>query len=447
MSKTKIDFQAIANKVTPYANKFSNHKWVKAISYGLMFTIPFTLMAAIFTIIATPPVTDAILAQGGWYASLMRGWYNFAVSNHDLLFIPANMTTGLLSVIAVVGISFRLASDLKIKNPLTSSLTALIMFLIVSSPMTTAYLAATLGGATDISGLPTSSVLDVSYLGSQGLFVAMIVGILSVEITNFCIKKNLTIKMPESIPDAVAGPFNSLIPALINIVVFFGLSIVVKETMGTSLPALILKIVMPAVSNVNTYWGITLVFVIANLLWFFGVHGAAVTMMLYIPMSFQLTAQNAGLVASGSAPIWQPIFISGFSSAYIGLNIAMLLFAKSSRLKAVSKISLVPNLFNINEPIIFGAPLIFNPILIIPAVFAPVFQMTIAYFLGKAGLLVGSYNLLFVNLPLGLNNFFATMSVTTLLFTLGIQLLGTLVWIPFVKLYDKQVQTEEAQTA
>lgn len=434
--KTKI--QNISEKVVPYANKFSQHKWVKSISGGIMYVIPFTLIASIFTILATPPVTQAILDQGGWYASLMGGWFNFAQTYKSVLSLPANMTLGMMSIIAVIGISYRLAHEVKLKNPLTATFTALIMFLLVASPSTTAYLVSAVNAGTEISTWAATTVLDTTYLGSQGLFVAIIVAVASVEITSFLTKKNFVIKMPDAIPESVAAPFNALIPVLVNLLFFFALNIIATNN-GTTIPSFIMSALMPAIGNANTYWGMILIFLISNLLWFFGVHGAAVTMMLYIPLQFQLTGENAMSVAAGGAAVWNPINIASFSIAYIGLNVAILLVAKSKQLKTVGKVALIPNIFGINEPTIFGVPVVFNLYFLIPHLLAPTLQMTAAYFLGKAGLLAGPYNILYVSLPLGMNTLFSTMSVLTTVLQVGVQLLGTLVWIPFVKMYDRQL--------
>lgn len=420
----KINFEAIAEKILPFVNVFAQHNWVRAISNGFMNVIPFTLIAAIFTILATPPVTAEVIAQGGFYGTLMSGWYHFAESYSHILLIPANMTTGLLSVIAVMGIAYTLAKIIKLKNEITATFTALIMFLIVAAPM-------------------SDGVLNARFLGSEGLFVAMIVAILSVEITSFCIRRNITIRFGDAVPEGVAAPFKAFIPVLINMVIFFGLSVLVNVTMGTTIPELIMGAIMPTISNVNSLWGMIAVFSISNLLWFFGVHGSALTMMLYIPLSFQLTAENAAIVAAGGTPIWHPIFISMGAAAWIGLNIAMLLVAKSQKLKAMGKLAIIPNLFNINEPIIFGSPVVFNIFLLIPVVIIPIIQMVAIYFIGEMGLLTGGYNILMVNLPFGMNSYFGTLSMSTALIIGGIQLLGTFVWIPFVKFYDNQCLKEE----
>lgn len=440
----KLNSEQISEKIMPAVTKFSQHKWVRSISSGFMYVIPFTLLAAIFTIIATPPVTEAVVAEGGFYGNLMSGWLSFAKEYNTLLTLPANMTTGLISVISVMGIAYTLTKQLKMKNELTVTITALIMFLIVCSPMTTGVLSALLTGNVDLTTLSRINMLDATNLGSQGLFVAIIIAISSVELSNFCIKHNFTLRFGDAIPDIVAAPFKALGPVIINCIFFFGLSILVEKTMNTTLPGLIMNVLMPTISNLNSFWGMAIVFTVCNILWFFGVHGAAVTSMLYIPLSFQLTAENAGIVASGGNPVWHPIFISAVSSAYIGLNLAMLIVGKSQKNKAVGKLALVPNLFNINEPLIFGAPMVFNVYLLIPSVLVPILQMLLMYILGNMGLIVGNYNILMVNLPLGLNQFFGTMSIMTALITVGIQLLGTLIWIPFVKIYDRQLLKEES---
>ncbi|MFV0556956.1 MAG: PTS sugar transporter subunit IIC [Lactovum sp.] len=441
----KLDLEKISEKMLPYISKFSQHKWIKSISTGFMFVIPFTLVAAIFSILATPPITQAIIDEGGWYASLMRGWFNFSETYKEILTLPSNMTIGLISVISVIGISYTLAKELKMKNQLTATITTLIMFLIVAAPTTTAVLATALTGDVNAESLASSmsNVIDVGNLGAAGLFVAIIISIASVELMNFCINKNITIRFSESVPENVAAPFRAFIPVLINTLVFYGLSLLVSMLTGTTLPNLIMGLLMPAISNVNTLWGVLFICFLDKFLWFFGIHGGAVTMMLYLPLSMQLTAENAASVAAGGTATWYPITATTVASAYIGLNLAMLIVGKSQKLKAIGKLALGPNLFNINEPIIFGTPILYNMWLLVPGILIPLFQVTVYCIIGSMGLLAGDFNILMVNLPMGFNAFFGSMNIVNALVVIGIPLLGTFLWIPFVKLYDKQLVKEE----
>lgn len=441
MNKKEGILDKLQTKVLPIANKIAQQKHIRAVSSGLMYVIPMSLLGAIFSILANPPITEAIMQEGGWYASLFGGWYHFAQTYHDLLVIPSNMTMGLIAVIAVIGISYNLAKSYKL-SAISAAFTSLIMFLIVSAPAEAAYLASAIGENMDLTTLMTTNVLNASYLGSAGLFVAIIIGLTSVELTRFCKEKNLVIKMPDAVPPNVADSFSSVIPVIINCIVFFGFNILCENFMGVSLPAAINKLLTPAISNVNSPLAIIGIITLGNFLWLFGIHGASITSMLYIPVSMAFTAENAGLVASGQEAIFQPVMITEYANAFLGITI-LLLFAKSKQLKAIGKVGIVPGAFLISEPIIFGAPIMFNPILAIPHLVAPIVSMGIAYIAGTAGWIQPSFNLIFAQLPYSLNPFFSSMSFSNMILAfilLGVQIL---IWYPFFKIYDKQLLLKE----
>lgn len=436
-------FESIQDKVMPVAGKIGQQRHVQAISGGLMYTIPLTLLGAIFSILANPPITEDLVNQGGWYASIFSGWYNFALNFRTELLVPINMTMGLLSIVAVMAISYNLAKSYDLKS-FSASLTALVMFLIVSAPAVPAYLQSALGNVDDLSSVTAVNVLDTSYLGSAGLFVAIVVAISSTEVTRFCIKKNLVIKMPDSVPPNVSESFSSVIPVLINCVVFYGISLFSQHVLSRNFPSLIMSILTPAISNVNTPVAIIAIITLGNFLWLFGIHGAAITSTLWVPVMMQMTAANAEMVASGGSPVFQPVFLTGFSNAFFGITF-LLLFAKSRQLKALGKISIVPGVFLISEPVIFGAPIMFNPILAIPCLLAPIINMLLGYAAFTIGLIQAPFNLIFAQLPIGLNAFFGSMSFNNLIFYMLTLVVQVFVWYPFFKIYDKQLIKQEAE--
>ncbi|SHO45272.1 PTS sugar transporter subunit IIC [Anaerocolumna xylanovorans] len=434
----------INDKVTPVFGKIARERHIQAISGGLMAIVPFTLLAAIFNIIKTPPVTDSMIANGGFWAHIFGGWYNFAHKYNDILSVPSNMTMGMMSIIAVFAISYKLAESYKIKA-FSASLISFIMFLLVASPGIPAYLASQVNKGVDMSTLSTTTVLDTTYLGSVGLFVAIIVSLISTEITRLCIQKKITIKMPDAVPAGVAESFSSVIPLLINCLIFYGASLIIQQTAGLSIPAAINKLIVPAIGNVNTPGGILLIITLGNLMWLFGVHGPALFSMLYIPIMFQVYSQNLGIAEAGHAVAFQAIDMTQFSNPYFGLNLVLLFCVASKQLKAIGKASIVPGVFLINEPVIFGIPIMFNPFMVIPVLVIPVVTMGLSWILGSAGWLTGGYNIIFAQLPIGLNAFLASMNVRNLIFAFIMYFVQFLIWLPFVKAYDKQLKIQELE--
>lgn len=434
--------QKVNEKVTPVAAKIAGQRHIQAISGGIMTIIPFTLLAAIFNIINTPPVTEQIIASGSTYGKIMSGWYNFAQKYGSILSVPNNMTMGLMAVIVVFAISYKLASSYHMKE-LSTALISLIVFLAVAAPATPAYLAAAVTEGADFSMLGTTNVLDMTYLGSVGLFVAIIIALLSTELTRFCIEKKIVIKLPDAVPAAVGESFSTVIPLFINFVVFYGAGLILQGTTGYSIPQAINRILTPAINNVNTPWAMILIITLGNLMWCFGIHGPSLISMLYIPLQFQIYAANYAIVAEGGNAAFQPIDMSQYTNPYLGLNLVLLFMVSSKQLKAIGKASIIPGIFMINEPVIFGVPIMFNPLMLIPQLLVPVVTMGLSYIAGSLGVITGGYNILFAQLPIGLNPYFASMNVANLIFAFVMVAVQFILWLPFVRVYDRQLVVQE----
>lgn len=443
MNETTSFLDRLQEKVIPYANKFAQQRHVQAISTGLMYIIPLTLLGAIFNIIANPPVTQSILEQGG-FMTIFSGWFHFAQEYNSILTIPFNMTMGLVSVVAVTGISFNLAKSYKMKE-LSTAIISLIMFLIIAAPAAPAYMASSLAGVSDLSQVMPVNALNTTYLGSGGLFVAIVIGLLSTEITRFCQDKKLVIKMPDVVPPAVSESFSCVIPAFINFIILFGIDLLCKNFGGVGMPAMINQILTPAIDNVNSPVVMILIVMLGNFLWLFGIHGASIVSALYVPIMLSSTIANGQLVAAGQDPVFSAVFLNNFTNSYLGITI-LAMFAKSRQMKAIGKVAIVPGFFMINEPVIFGLPIMFNPILAIPHLLIPAISMLIAWAGYSVGFLTPDFNLIFAQLPLGLNALFGSMSINNFLFAIAIVGLQIVLWYPFFKIYDKQLIAKEKET-
>ena len=226
----KINIQKLQTVLAPIGEKLGKQRHLSAISSGIMMVAPITLISAFINIIANPPVTKDLIEQGGFWA-LLKPWYNFATTYYDQIMVPYNMTIGLFAIIAVFGISYRLAQSYKMKSPESVSLIAIVMFLMVAAP---AY--------TDAKG---TQIMNFANLGSSGLFAAMIIGLVSTEITRYAIDHKLTIKMPKSVPPLVQDSFTSIIPALINLIVWYTLSLLCQNFAGCYLPELVTNVLTP----------------------------------------------------------------------------------------------------------------------------------------------------------------------------------------------------------
>ncbi|GEK37964.1 PTS sugar transporter subunit IIC [Enterococcus thailandicus] len=436
MDKTMKFIQA---KLTPIANFFGQQRHFAALQKGIMTTISFILVSAIFMIIANPPVTAELVAQGGFW-SIFSGWLDFATTYKATILIPFNMTMGMISVIAAFAIAYHLANSYKM-SALNNGLTSMILFFIAAAPAN--YLA--------LANDTTMLAIDTTYLGSAGLFVAILVSLLSVEITRLCQKKNITIKMPEGIPPFLSEMFGSLIPLAINIFVFFGGNIIISLfNPALSIPTLIESIMRIPIAGVNSIPGALLVCFFVLFCWCVGVHGMMVVMPLVAPISIAAFASNAELVASGQAPIFHPIFMQ-LAITFIGgtgntLPLVLLcLKARSKQLKVFGKAAIIPSIFRISEPVIFGAPIMFNPILMIPFIFGGLFSAVAFWLACTWKLLTPPYLLVTGTFPIFLDGFLKSLDYRYLIFTVFLIVVLLFIWYPFVKLYDSQLLAKEKE--
>ena len=432
----------IQEKLTPIANFFGAQRHFSAMQKGFMATVSFILVSAIFMIIANPPVTADLIAQGGFW-SIFEGWYNFSQTYKATILIPFNMTMGMLSLISAFAIAYYLAGSYKLSQ-MNAGFTSMIIFMIVAAPAN--YVALADGNV--------ASMINTTYLGSQGLFTSIIVSLLTVEITRICMQKKITIKMPEGVPPFLSDMFSSIVPLVINVTLFFSVNLLISNFIpGSSLPSLIETILAKPVSAVNSIPGAILVSVLILVMWCCGVHGMMVFMPLTTPITMAAFAANAELFAAGQAPIFHPIFMTqaiallGGTGNTLALVILCLKKAKSKQLSVFGKASIVPAIFRISEPVIFGAPIMFNPILMIPFVLSGT-VIAIFYWLACAfGLITPFYILVTGTFPIIINSFIKCLDWRMIVFEIVALIVTIFIWYPFFKVYDNQLLTQEKENA
>lgn len=434
--------EIMQSKLAPFGAKVANQRHLQAISGGLAAMVPLTLIGAIFNIISTPPVTAEIAEHAWIFSGLLKGWINLASSYGDILKVPYNMTMNLFGLLVSFTIAYKLAASYKM-SALSNGIISLCIFFMVAAPMTTGVLSSTLAAGGDTA----TSIIPAGNLGTAGIFGAMIIAILTVEITRFSDRKGLKLTLPDAVPPSVAQAFSSIIPLVINIIIVFGFNILLLQTTGFDLINGITKVLSPGLEGVNTPWGMALLISFGMFLWFFGIHGMALVYPLIMPLSIQLITQNAELVAAGQAPVYHAVHTFGFaliggSGSLFGM-VLLMMRSKSQQLKVVGKAGFIPSLFGINEPIIFGTPVMLNPLMLIPLIVAPVLCATLGYVVGSLGWIDGSYIYLKAYLPIGVGNAIQAMSIKNFIFQWLLVPVSIMVWYPFFKAYEKQLLDEE----
>lgn len=436
-SNKKGILNIVQEKLLPIGNFLANEKHFAAIQAGLMTTVGLTLIGAIFQIIANPPVTAELIEKGGILKILFGGWYNFAQNYKDLLMVPYNMSIGLFSVTAAFSIAYQLGKKYNLSS-LSCGIVSLTMFLMVAAPATTYVLQ----DGTSITALATT------HMGGSGLFTAIIVALISVEITRLCKKYNLVVKMPDAVPSFLQDSFTALIPLILNIIVLYGINIFIKQTTDMLLPDAIMALLAAPLSAVNSIPGMLLLIFVGVLLWTCGIHGTMILYPLYLPILVADITKNAELVAAGQSPIFTPVMIMSAVTLVGGTGntlgfVILCLKSKSEQLKAIGKVGIIPSFFGVNEPVAFGAPIVYNPILAIPYVFGTVIIAIIMWLGFSIGFLQPSYVLIMSLLPLGVGSLLATTSVKNFLFCWIMIPVTVVIWYPFFKIYEKQLLEKE----
>ena len=303
-------------------------------------------------------------------------------------------------------------------------------------------------------GLFMSFTLSYNYakrLGANGIFCAILIGLVSVRISKFAIDHNWIIRMPDVVPEGILNSFNSIIPSGLNIIIWYGLGIAISYfTKGAmTLGTLVTTVIATPLSYLVSPLGMVVIIIVFCLSWFFGIHGGSVVFTAIMPLYIAAYATNAELAAAGKELVFNPIFLYGAVSILGGSGntlplCVMGLKSKSKQISAVSKAALVPGLFNINEPAIFGFPIMYNPILLIPFTLNSLVVMGFMYVAYKFGLMGLPQVLIMTTLPVGIQSLMSTLDWRNVVFALLMFPVVYLIYLPFFKIYEKQCIAKEA---
>ena len=440
MAKEKSAIERFAEssfmkKLQVGSQKMASNEIFSTISGGMGATMGLIMIGA---------VIQVVCAMG----STFFGWDTSSAS-YQAFYLPYKLTMGMMGFFMCFSMAYNFAKRKKL-NQMQSVVTALVCYiLVVSPPVSASVLAA------DGSIASTFDALNLGNLGTGGMFVAIIVGMCSVAISKFVIDHNWVIKLPDVVPEGIANGFNAIIPMGVNVIVWYGISLIISAVSGgaLTLATLITTILSVPVNFLTSTPGMFLVLAIAQLCWFFGIHGTTVIFtVLMVPM-ITAYATNAQLAAAGLPLQFFPIFLYGGNGLCGGAGNTLVfsvmgLKSKSKRIQAVSKASVVPGIFGINEPAIFGYPIMYNGILLIPFILCPMICAAALLIGYSTGILALPQVLILTTLPVGLGSFMSSLSWRNALFTFAMLPVCWLIWRPFYKIYEKQcIEEEEAAEA
>lgn len=447
-------FNEIANRtLVPIASKLANQRHLASIRDGMVVAIPLSILGGICLIISTPPFKPETLGDWGFISDMLLGWYNWAQANKVMLQLPYNMTMALMGLFVAFAIAYNLAKRYNMA-PLNASIVSTAVFLMVSAPVSKAVPVEAINEGTAVADMlgQTGAFIPTTYLDAKGIFTAIIVAIGCVEIMQFLLKKNIRFKLPQGVPPAISSSFDAIIPLFLCVIVFYALSLFVQNISGELLPSMIMSILAPAISGLDSLWGICLITMIAQVFWFFGLHGASITQPIRLPfMQMYLVANIAAFSANEeiphffTQPFWSYVIALGGGGATLGLCL-LLLKSKSAELKTLGKLSIGPAFFNINEPIIFGLPMVLNPMMMIPFIFVPVVNTIITYSCMYFGIVGKGVIETPWTTPAPLGAALGCMDIKAGVLVIGLIILDMILYYPFFKLMEKQKLEEEQGT-
>ena len=359
--------------IVPFAVKLNEQRHVAAIRDAFMYTFPITMAASLVILI-----NNLVFSKTGFIAQILflPKFFPHLENAQKLLTSVTNGTMNILSIFIAYLVARNLAKYFKADDMLVG-MTGIACFMILYSPSII---------KDGVTYLPTT------YLGAQGLFVAMIVGGLVGEFLPRLTRiKKMQIKMPEMVPPAVARSFNGLIPIVIMIMLFsmlnYGLSLISPQGIND----IIYKSIQTPLTHIGVnLFGVIIIAIVQNLLWLVGIHGPKTLNALRSIIFTEADLKNQTFInAHGTAwgvpnratwSVLNDVFANmGGSGMTLGLIIAIFLVSRRKDYREIAKLALVPGLFNINEPLMFGLPIVLNPIMAIPFVLTPVINILVGY--------------------------------------------------------------------
>ncbi|MGX8852736.1 PTS sugar transporter subunit IIC [Amedibacillus sp. YH-ame10] len=409
--------------ILPLANKMSSQRHLKAIRDAFISLLPITLMGGLAAVVGAAPVTES--TTNGF----LLAWAKFVADNNMLLSWINALTLGAMALYICIGITNFLCKHYKI-DPFLPILLATAGFLMVCvAPIE-------LGWA--------GKSVEISYLDGKGLIPAIAISIFTVESYQFMRKRNWgRIKLPDSVPASLSETFASLLPGVLILTAFIAIFAIFNAA-NTTLPGFIYQMLAPAFNAADSMPFAIIATLLIHLFWFFGVHDAALAGILG-PVRDGGLSLNAAAQAAGKAlpnvfttPFWVYFVVIGGCGACLALAI-LLVRSKSKQLKTVGRVGIVPAFFNISEPIIFGVPLMLNPIFLIPFLFTSTLNAVIAYACMSSGLIGRSFAMLSWNMPSVFGAFLSTMDWRAVVLVVLLILMDILIYYPFFKIQERQL--------
>ena len=415
----------LIEKGKPFFEKISRNKYLRAIRDGFIAGMPVILFSSIFILIAYVP----------------NAWgFHWSKDIETLLMTPYSYSMGILAFFVGGTTAKALTDSMNRDLPATNQ----INFISTMLASMVGFLLMAAEPAKD-GGFLTA------FMGTKGLLTAFIAAFVTVNVYKVCVKNNVTIRMPDEVPPNISQVFKDLIPFTVSIVLLYALELVVKASLHVTVAESIGTLLAPLFSAADGYLGITFIFGAYAFFWFIGIHGPSIVEPVIAAITYANAEVNLNLLQQGmhadkilTSGTQMFIVTMGGTGATLVVPFMFMWLCKSKRNRAIGRASVVPTFFGVNEPILFGAPLVLNPIFFIPFIFAPIANVWIfKFFIETLGMNSFTANLPWttpgpLGIVLGTNFQFLSFALAALLIVVDIA-----IYYPFLKVYDEQILEEE----
>lgn len=415
---------AFIEKGKPFFEKLSRNIYLRAIRDGFIAGMPVILFSSIFILIAFVPNSWGFKWSDEVVAFLMKP-YSYSMGILALLLAG----TTAKSLTDSVNRSMEKTNQINYMSTLLAAIVGLLM----------------------LAADPIEGGFATGFLGTKGLLSAFLAAFVTVAIYKVCVKNNVTIRMPDEVPPNISQVFKDVIPFTLSVVSLYALDLLARHFVGASVAESIGKFFAPLFSAADGYLGITIIFGAFAFFWFVGIHGPsivepAIAAITYANAEVNLNLLQQGMHADKILTSGTQMFIvtMGGTGATLVVPFMFMWLTKSKRNRAIGRASVVPTFFGVNEPILFGAPLVLNPIFFIPFIFAPIVNVWIfKFFIETLGMNSFTANLPWVTPgPLGIvlgTNF----QVLSFILAALLIVVDVVIYYPFLKVYDEQILEEE----
>ena len=415
----------LIEKGKPFFEKISRNKYLRAIRDGFIAGMPVILFSSIFILIAYVP----------------NAWgFHWSKDIETFLMTPYSYSMGILAFFVAgttaKGLTDSMNRDLPATNQinyLSTMLASMVGFLLMAAEP------AKEGG------------FLTAFMGTKGLLTAFIAAFITVNVYKVCVKNNVTIRMPDEVPPNISQVFKDLIPFTLSVVLLYALELVVKAGLHVTVAESIGTLLAPLFSAADGYLGITFIFGAYAFFWFIGIHGPSIVEPAIAAITYANAEVNLKLIQQGmhadkilTSGTQMFIVTLGGTGATLVVPFMFMWLTKSKRNRAIGRASVVPTFFGVNEPILFGAPIVLNPIFFIPFIFAPIANVWIfKFFVDTLGMNSFTSNLPWTTPgPLGIvlgTNF----QVLSFILAALLIVVDVVIYYPFLKVYDEQILEEE----